>query len=80
MSIMGNKPLSSVYGAVTGSEIDEESAQKMAKSGNCPNVSSSNFSNRATINRLMYDRPTHNLLGASAAYEYASKEVLILKK
>jgi hypothetical protein len=31
--MFGNTPLSSAYGAVTGSKIDEESAQKMASTG-----------------------------------------------
>ena len=32
-SIFGKAPLSTAYGAVTGGTIDEESAQKMANSG-----------------------------------------------
>jgi hypothetical protein len=33
MSLFGSAPLSTAYGAVTGGQIDEESAQKMASSG-----------------------------------------------
>lgn len=32
-TMFGNTPLSSAYGAVTGSKIDEESAQKLASTG-----------------------------------------------
>ena len=74
-SIFGNAPLSTAYGAVTGGTIDEESAQKLASTGE-----QSAHTEINSISRPNFPHANPIITGAAAAMKYATEKALIAKK